>query len=86
MESNAIGHKEDYITFNGEFSPVSGDTYVQLKLANSNEPIDRAGIFTWSKEGRGIIYPHILGWRHATEEEYNEYQDKKAKRRAETRA
>jgi hypothetical protein len=67
-----------YTPFTGGVSPVAGETKVQLKLSNGNEPIDLAEIFHWSKVGRGVEYPHILGWREATQEEYDEYQARKA--------
>ena len=72
-----------YTPFNGGVSPVAGETIVQLNLSNGNEPIELAETFNWSKVGRGTTYPHILGWKEATQEEFDEYQDRKAKRRAE---
>lgn len=72
-----------YTPFNAGVSPVAGKTPVQLYLSNGNEPIERADIFNWSKGGRGEVYPHILGWREATVDELNEYQERKAKKRAE---
>jgi len=75
--------KVDFVPFTGGVSPVAGETTVQLKLSNGNRPIELAETFNWSKVGRGDTYPHILGWREASQEEFTEYQDRKAKRRAE---
>ena len=73
--------KEDFVPFTGGVSPVAGETYVQLNLSNNRRPIELAETFNWSKGGRGTTYPHILGWREATKEEFEEYQDRKAKYR-----
>lgn len=72
-----------FTPFTGGVSPVAGEILVQLNLSNSNQPIELAETFNWSKGGRGTVYPHILGWREATVEEFDEYQERKAKHRAE---
>ena len=72
-----------YTQYNGSVSPVDGETIVQLRLANGNEPIDKAEIFYWGKVGRGKDFPDIWGYREATQEEFDEYQERKANHRAE---
>jgi hypothetical protein len=75
--------ENSYIPFTTYQQPVEDNTYVQLKLSNGNEPINKASVFTWGAIGRGVVYPHILGYRVVSEKEYNEYQERVANFRKE---
>lgn len=72
---------ENWNRFDGSPPNVSLDTYLQLELSNGNKPIEKAHIFTFTPIGRGTVYPDIFAWRIATEEDYNEYQQRKAEHR-----
>ena len=63
--------------------PVDANVYVQLRLANGHTPIEKAGTFYWGLNGRGDTYPIIEAYRIASEEEFNEYQKRKAEARKE---
>jgi len=75
--------ESEFIPFVGDVNPTTRETIVQLKLSNDNEPIEKAGTFHWGFAGRGTTYPTIESWREATQEEYNEYQERKARKRKE---
>lgn len=69
-----MGVENNFIPFTGDECPVHPTDVVQLQLENGNAPINFAGVFHWGINGRGILYPVIKAWRHASDEEFVEYQ------------